>query len=145
KTLQTASRRIERLIRYGIAGAATTLVYTGLALLLHRPAILSEATLASAVAFLATPPLAFLLHKRISFPHPDRDGVYLLRFLVVAAAGFATTVLTMAMIDQAGWPFLSGLVIGWIVVPLVGFLVNAMWVFRVRHAAKIVKSPPHTQ
>ena len=51
---------------------------------------------------------------------------YCLKSSVVVVNG------SMKVSDLLGWPFWVGLMIGWVVMPIVNFTVNSLWVFRAK-------------
>ncbi len=126
------ARRYGRLGRYLLVGAGTTGFYTVLMIALHTSGWIKDPTLAAAAAFIATQPLAFYLHSRTTYGDVARARFQLTRFLIVAGVMFLVTAGTMKLVDMAGLPFWIGLAVGYVLGPLVTYVVNALWVFRTK-------------
>lgn len=133
--------RFERLIRYCLVGAGLALFYSLLTAALYETRIISDPTLAGGVAFIATQPLAFLAHSRITYPDVTSGPSHGIRFGVAALAGFFVAICSIKLVTFAHWPYWAGLVIGWFLVPMVNYLVNAAWVFRARTFFALRKTP----
>lgn len=125
-------QRFGRVSRYLIVGAGTTGFYTLLMIALHTSGLIKDPTLAAAAAFIATQPLAFYVHSRTTYADVARARFQLTRFLIVAGLMFLVTTATMKAVDLAGWPFWSGLAIGYVLGPIVTYAINAVWVFRTK-------------
>lgn len=120
-----------RLIRYGFVGAGLALVYTSLTIMLYRGAVLADPTIASAVAFILTQPVAFLAHRRVTYSDAVQDRAQWKRFGVNAVSGMTISVSAMKAVDLLGKPYWNALMICWVLVPVGNYLINAIWVFRV--------------
>jgi putative flippase GtrA len=125
--------RNSRLLRYLVVGSTVTGAYSILALLLRSLRL--DALVASGLAFLMIQPIAFLAHRRFTYPDARRHGWS--RFAFLVCTGFLLTLAIMRMTIDAGLPFWAGLVVGWIVIPAANYLVSALWVFRTRSLLQI--------
>lgn len=124
--------RFERLLRYGLVGAGVAAFYSLLLVILVEGRLIRDPTAASAAAFTLTQPLAFFAHRHITYPDAGASRTQWRRFAVLAACGFAATLVTMKTVDLLGWPFWIGLMIGWGLIPFVNFMISSIWVFRIR-------------
>ena len=133
---------LRRVTRYGIVGLAVSLVYS-LAVIacVHLWPRLGP-TLASAIAFIISLPIAYFAHKNISFFDSQRDAFQPLRFAVTTAASFVLAVGGMYWITEiAGRGFLLGIAWTWLIIPAVNFVVYMLWVFRTTQTARLGGSP----
>ena len=133
---------LRRVTRYGIVGLAVSLFYS-LAVIacVHLWPPLGP-TLASAIAFIITLPIAYFAHRNISFFDSKRDAFQPLRFAVTTAASFVLGVGGMYWITEiAGRDFLLGIAWNWLVIPAVNFVVYIVWVFRATQTAQPGGSP----
>jgi putative flippase GtrA len=124
--------RYGRLGRYLLVGAGTTGFYTVLMIALHTSGWIKDPTLAAGAAFIATQPLAFYVHSRTTYADVARARFQRTRFFLVAGVMFLLTTGTMKLVDLAGWPFWIGLFVGYVLGPLVTYIINAVWVFRTK-------------
>jgi putative flippase GtrA len=131
-TLLRLATRFERVIRYGFVGAGVTLFYTLLTVGLISGHVISDPTLACAFAFVITQPVSYLSHRLITYADVASDRSQWRRFGTIALAGFAVTTGTMKLDVVLGWPYWIALVIGWFLIPVVNYLINAVWVFRAK-------------
>jgi putative flippase GtrA len=134
---------LRRVTRYGGVGIAVSVFYS-LAVIacVHLWPSLGP-TLASAVAFIITLPVAYFAHRNISFFDSQRDAFEPLRFAVTTASSFVLAVGGMYWITEiAGRDFLLGIAWNWLVIPPVNFLVYLVWVFRAKQTARPAGSLP---
>ena len=133
---------LRRVTRYGGVGLAVSLFYS-LAVIacVHLWPPLGP-TLASAIAFIITLPIAYFAHRNISFFDSKRDAFQPLRFAVTTAASFVLAVGGMYWITEiAGRGFLLGIAWTWLIIPAVNFVVYMLWVFRTTQTARLGGSP----
>ncbi len=126
------AKRLERLLRYGVVGVGVAAIYSLIVVAIVEGHVILDPTLASAVAFALTQPVAFLAHRKITYPDAGAAGYHWKRFAVLSACGFALTLATMKIVDLLGWPFWIGLMIGWVVIPAMNFIISSIWVFRIK-------------
>jgi putative flippase GtrA len=122
---------VARVLRYGVVGLAISLLYS-LAVIacvqLLRPV---SPTMASAIAFIITVPLAYLAHRRISFSDRPYDAFQPLRFVLSTVSSFLVAVGGMYWITEiAGHGYLLGIAWNWLIIPMMNFLTYMFWVFR---------------
>lgn len=130
-------RRFERVIRYVLVGGGVTAFYTTMAVCIFKGGLVGDATVASTIAYVATQPVAFLIHKRLTFPDATHAGSQWPRYCVMALAGLAITAGSMKAISVLGLSFWLGLLIGWVCIPIANFFISAVWVFRPREILSI--------
>jgi putative flippase GtrA len=131
--LRFLDSRFGRLLRYGVVGVGLALLYSLLTVLFHESRFLPDPTEASMLAFLLTAPVSFFAHSRITYADADRDHTQWRRFGISLLSGFVISVGAMKSVDLLGKPYWIALVIGWFLVPAVNYVVNAIWVFRVKN------------
>ncbi len=125
----------ERVLRYGVAGAGTSIAYTSLVIfILHlRPRM--APTEAAVLAYLLAQPVGFLLHGTLTYPGTLKARIRLLhigfRFLLTNSAGFCLSTGGMALVTMV-WhgSYLWGLLLTWILIPAMNFVIYLAWVFR---------------
>ncbi len=125
-------RRFERVIRYVIVGGGVTLFYTLLTVGLLSGHVVDDPTLASAIASLVTLPISFLVHRAITYADVATERAQWTRFAIIAVSNFALNTGLMKVVDLLRWPYWIALIIGWVLIPLVNYTINALWVFRAK-------------
>ena len=125
--------RFERVIRYGVVGGGVTLFYTLLTVGLYKGHLIGDPTWASAVACIVSQPVSFLSHRMITYADVAPDATQWKRFGIIALSTFAISTGSMKLVDLLGWPFWIALVIGWVLVPVANYVINAIWVFRAKN------------
>lgn len=133
-------RRFERVLRYLAVGGAVTLFYTLLVAALVTGRIVSDAVSASVAASVVTLPISFLVHRRVTYADTAPAVGQWARFLVIAASNFAINVGLMKGAEIWRWPYWTALVLGWVVVPAVNYVINAVWVFRTKSLLSMQQS-----
>jgi putative flippase GtrA len=133
---------LRRATRYGGVGVAVSLFYSvAVIACVHLWPPLGP-TLASAIAFIISLPIAYFAHRNVSFFDSQRDAFEPLRFGVTAAASFVLAVGGMYWITEiAGRGFLLGIAWNWLAIPAVNFVVYIVWVFRATQTARPGGSP----
>lgn len=125
-------KRFERVIRYIAVGGGVTLFYSALTIGFIKGGIISDPTFASGTSFVLTQPLSFLAHRRFTYADAGEDMRQWQRFGVIALTGFAITIGVMQFVMLLKWPYQIGLIVGWVLIPIANFLINAFWVFRTK-------------
>lgn len=124
--------RYGRPIRFLLVGGAVTMVYSGLVAALLGLAVTTDRAGASLIASVVTIPLSFLVHRRITYrdaaPHADQWP----RFATTGLVNLFVNLAVMRGSQALHWPLWIGLMLGWVLVPAMNYLANAIWVFRVR-------------
>ena len=142
---QTLFLRFERLLRYLLAGLGITVFYSAFVTILVLGGIVDSPTLAAVIASLATAPVSYAIHSRITYPDVRHNRGGVLRFAVITIASFIVVTVSMKIVTEAGLPFWVGLMIGWFVVPVVTYLINTVWVFRAKSLFRVSRSDKHPQ
>jgi hypothetical protein len=129
---------VERVLRYGIAGVAVSLLYAVLVIALERGLPMLGPTCNAALAFLMVQPVGLLLHSVISYPETVRMRARLpkigLRFVVTNAAGFAISTGGMALVTgPLSASYLWGIAVAWALIPALNFVIYLVWVFQPAH------------
>jgi len=124
--------RFERVMRYCSVGAGLTLFYSLLTAGLYETRTIPDSTLAGAVAFVATQPFAFVAHSKITYSDVPSSRLHWIRFGAVAFISFFVATGSIKLTSFVHWPYWTGLIVGSFLVPVVNYLVNALWVFRAR-------------
>lgn len=124
-----------RLVRFGLIGAATTLLYAGLAWLfgrgLHWPA-----ALASAAAYGACATLSYWGHRKLTFRSREPHRVALPRFAATTAGGYAAALAVPVVLGAFGFGFELAILLTCLAIPLANFVVLDRLVFRRRRGAE---------
>lgn len=124
--------RFERVVRYIVVGGGVTIFYSFLTVVLVSGRLVDDPTAASALASVISLPLSFLVHRRFTYADAGSDRSLWQRFAIIAASNLAFTVASMKAVDLLHGPYWIGLVAGWVVIPLLNYTINAVWVFRTR-------------
>lgn len=124
-------RRLGELFRFGIVGALATLTHfmVLVALVEH---VYMQPTLANGAAFLCAVSVTYLGQSVWVFSgHGSINLVKLLRFSVSLAIGFAVNISIMALATEIlGLGYRIGFLIACLLVPMLSFIINKLWVFR---------------
>lgn len=135
-------QRYERVWRFLVVGGLMTLLYSGLTAGLILSRLVEDRILASLCASLATIPLSFLVHRRVTYRDTRYQRSQWLRFGLIALTNLAINMGVMKGSEALGWPFWSALAVGWVLVPGVNYLLNAIWVFQTRTLLSLDRSKP---
>jgi putative flippase GtrA len=121
---------VARLVRFAIVGVVVTFVHLAIALVLaigyDWP---SQA--ANLAGFVAAVSLSFLGHHRWTFRSPLAYSIAARRFFIVAALGYAASVVVIAILQSVvGLPRQLALLLAGLAVPAASYVVNKLYVFR---------------
>jgi putative flippase GtrA len=131
---------LHRVVRFGLAGLVSTLVYfmfiNALVLAAGTPPVA-----ASVCAYLLSLGISYLLQSRFTF-RVNADSVgQVARFVITSLAGLIVSWCVMAItIDVLSWPYFVGAAAICLLIPLVNFFVFRGWVFAMRKDAKALPS-----
>ena len=118
-----------KLVRFGLVGGGATLIYGALAVALQElfaPPVL----LGHAVAYMLAIPASYLGQRSFTFRYRGPERPAIARFLIAASVAFAISAAAVYAGEAwFGWPYLAGIAITMIVVPLVSFATMLLWVF----------------
>lgn len=122
-----------QLVRFGIAGVASTLIYAAVYLPLATWVFPGLAVAAVPFAFAVAVTCGFFMHSAWSFKgHGTRDGSgrQQLKFLIVQGVGLAlNAIFTWALADWMGYPDWAPLIPIVTITPIATFALNRQWVF----------------
>jgi putative flippase GtrA len=130
KAIATIFRRFERLIRFGLVGITVSILYSALTIVLIGTHWASSAVMASAMAFLATLPISFFAHSRVTYSDVERKEAHWKRFGLIALSSFIIATGAMQIAENLHWPYWTGLLAGWVLIPVTNYWINTVWVFR---------------
>lgn len=135
-------------MRYLVAGAGVTALYSLIVTCLIISELIKDPTFATVASSIIVAPVSFLAHRKITYPDVSHDPAHWKRFAALTIASFAIVTTSMKIVDLLHGPFWVGLVLGWIVVPLANFAINTIWVFRTRSILALSdtrRSDPNTE
>ena len=121
-----------RVLKYGAVGIVISVIYSLFVMLLVDRVGMASATLASALAFAAILPLAYVGHRHVTFCDAAHDPLASWRFAGTTTASFL--IATGGMYLATGVlarSYLLGIALTWMLIPTMNFLVYLIWVFRV--------------
>ncbi|WP_312034085.1 GtrA family protein [Actinoplanes sp. TBRC 11911] len=122
---------LARLIRYAISGGASALTHFGLGFVLAeglgvRPVV------ASTTGFVASIFVSYLLQHSWVFRSAARHSVAGGRFLTVTGIAFAmNTVILWTGTEALHAPFVAVQSVALVAIPIVNYVMNSRWTFRV--------------
>lgn len=124
-----ARRLILKLVRFGLVGGASTVLYAlltwqGVESLGLRP------TLAAALSYALLIPPNFIAHKYFTFGSEGNVGRESGKFVLVHALNLGLSVAGMAVIEWLGADYRIGIATSTVAVPVIVFLLMNSWVFR---------------
>jgi putative flippase GtrA len=122
-----------RAIRYIVVGGVLTLTYSAVTALLIVTGLCSNRTLASAIVSVGIIPLSYTAHRRWTYPDSNSPGATwpeFVRFLQVYVFTIVMNVGLMALSGEIGLPYWVALVAGWVLIPIMNFILNGLLVFR---------------
>jgi len=89
-----------------------------------------DPTVASVFASLITFPVAFVVHKAVTYVDVPFNRAQWIRFGVIALCNLMIAAGAMKAVDLLQMPYGIGLAIGWLLIPAINYTINAIWVFR---------------
>jgi len=125
------SGAVERILRYGCVGIATSLLYSILVIVCIHVFQTISPTIVSLLAFIFAIPFSYAAHRLVTFEDRPHDAFQPLRFVVSTAMSFLVAVGGMYWITEvAGKSYLFGVMWNWLVIPVMNFILYMYWVFR---------------
>lgn len=120
-----------QVLRFGLIGGISTLLYAVLTLLLSNPEGADlDATPASVTAYLAGAVFSYCGHRIVTFMSDGTVGFEVARFATATAAGLGlSTLLAATLADMAGLPVWIPVALTTILVPLLNFVLLRNYVF----------------
>jgi putative flippase GtrA len=125
--------KYERLIVFLVMGSGVTIFYSVMTAGLILSGLVQDNTVASLIATFFTIPMSFVVHKNTTYRDIQYDRSQMYRFGVNALVIAIAVNGSMKASDLLGWPFWLGLMISWVVIPILNFAVNSIFVFRTQH------------
>jgi len=127
--MPTVVRRFARFATVGVLATATHTLVFALAIEWAR----IEAVTANALAFGVAVLVGYALNRRWTFAAHGGEHARLWRYVVAALVGLALNSAVMyVVVHRVHWSPYAGLVVALLLVPLVSFALNQLWVFRPR-------------
>jgi len=117
----------DRLLRYGVSGAASAVTHVGAGFLLAQ-AFGVRPVVASSAGFVASVLVSYGLQRAWVFRSPTGHLTAGGRFLAVTAVAFA---LNAAILGLVAGPYLVVQGIALVAIPVVNYALNSRWTFRV--------------
>lgn len=123
------SERILQVVRFGISGLSSTVVYFVLTIALVQLAGLDPIT-ASVVGYAISLLFSYLLQSRFTFRVSSDTRAQILRFTVTSLFGFAVSYGSMRYFTgMLGLPYLVGAIVVCLVLPVANYVIFKRWVF----------------
>jgi putative flippase GtrA len=120
-----------RLLRYFLAGVTVSVGYTITVVGLVEWLGWRNPVAANAASFALWTPVSYLAHREFTFRFDGDYAGSAARFLITFLVKLLASVVVMiAVIDILHAHYLVGVLLNWIVVPLVSYVALDLWVFR---------------
>ncbi len=126
----TAKQLFWKLVRFGVVGGTSTVLFAGLTWLMVEKSGMHP-VLATVAAYLVLLAPNFLAHKYFTFGSNGEVARESGKFLVVHGLNIALSAGGMAVVSQAQLDYRWGILFSAIAVPIIVFVVMNFWVFRV--------------
>ena len=130
-----------RLIRYLVAGVAVSLGYSFTIVAPVDWATLLGPEAANVISLILWTIISYLVHREFTFRF---DGAYsgsVPRFIFVFVVKLLASVAVIAVITRYYQSsYLVGILLNWVVMPLISYVVMKVWVFKQTFSAKLVGS-----
>jgi putative flippase GtrA len=122
---------LAQVVRFGLIGGISTLIYAIVALLLSSAAGAGlDATPASVAAYLTGAVFSYCGHRVVTFMSDGTVAFEVARFAAATAAGLAlSTLLAAALTDLAGLPMWIPVLLASTIVPVLNFIIFRNYVF----------------
>ena len=124
--------RFERVGRFGAVGVAVSLVNTALTVAFLQGGLVADPAIAISIATLATMPVSFLVHRRITYADAPRCQRQWPRFVLLSLSSLACGAAAMKAAEAMHASYWVGLGFAWFAIPTANYLINAFYVVRVR-------------
>jgi putative flippase GtrA len=120
------------IVRYFFAGVAVSLGYTFTIIILVEQLRWCGPAWASAISFLLWTPVSYFAHREFTFRFDHRHRAAATKYFVsfLLRLGASALVVVVA-IDYLHLHYLVGVLMNWIVLPLINYFVLRFWVFAV--------------
>ena len=122
-----------RLLRYIVSGVAVSTGYTVTVLALVDLLHWLNPVAASTVSFIVWTPVSYAVHRDFTFRFRGHEWAAAAKFVVTFIARLlASAYVVYAATALFELHYLAGVLLNWIVLPLVNYLALSLWVFRTR-------------
>lgn len=115
-------------VRYFVAGVAISLGYTVTVVIVVEWNWLQPAV-ASATSFLLWTPVSYIVHRDFTFQFDAAHPAVALKFVVVFLLKFAASALVVAAAIVLDFHYIVGVLMNWLVLPLITYFALRLWVF----------------
>lgn len=122
------SAGIRKLVRFGIAGLAATVIYFLLFLAIDAATGMNP-TLSSVLAYCLALIFSYFAQSRFVFLVTNDTAAQTGRFIASSALGLTISVVALEVSQTAGWPNWVGSAIVCVSIPVLNFLMMNFWVF----------------
>ena len=120
-----------RLLRYIVSGVAVSTGYTVTVLALVDLLHWLDPVAASTVSFIVWTPVSYAVHRDFTFRFRGHEWTAAAKFIVTFVARLlASAYVVYVATAQFELHYLVGVLLNWIVLPLVNYLALSLWVFR---------------
>jgi putative flippase GtrA len=124
-----------------VAGVAVSLGYTVTVILLVWLGWLTP-PIASAVSFALWTPVSYYAHRDFTFRFEGANAAAIVKFTVAFVLKFiASAGVVYVAMEYFGAHYLFGVLMNWVIGPVINYLVLHFWVFRTRREPHLVDSP----
>ena len=125
--LTSSSRHL--VVRFGVTGVTTTLVYFVLTNAFVLSSMMPPA-LSSVCAYVISVAISYVMQSRFTFRVNGLSLDQVARFIVMSLAGLVVSWCAMALtVDVLQWPYLTGAIGTCVIIPVLNFFVLRGWVF----------------
>ena len=123
-----SSPLIKKITNFSIIGIFNTLIHTGVVIFLIEFGEFNP-PLANTIAFVIANIFSYWANGRWNFKSQPTARQYS-RFLLVSILGLACTILVSSIVETAGWHYLIGLCMVFIVLPTLTFTLHSRWTYK---------------
>ncbi len=125
--------KLKRLFSYGVVGVIVSGIYV-LCTIFFIEMFGFRPTIASVLSYISSFMFSFFANHHVVFKSKEKMSKTVMRFILVSAFVFVLTTLIMyLMVEVFKIPYLFGVVVVLLVIPLSNFSLNSYWTFRESH------------
>jgi putative flippase GtrA len=120
------------ILRYFLAGVAVSLGYTITVIVFVEWLKWFGPTWASTVSFLLWTPISYVAHREFTFRFDHQHRAALLKYAISYLLRLlASALVVVTAVDYLHLHYVVGVLMNWIVLPMIGYFVLKLWVFAV--------------
>jgi putative flippase GtrA len=139
---QTAFAELRRLVRFGVVGIVSLLVYSSLYTMLAETTHFSAVPI-SIIAYATAMVVSFVGHKYVTFGVIGNIRAQIFKFVALHCICLLMTVMiTHLVVDTLRWPYGVGILLVDIAIPLLSFLALKLVVFEDKSSAPLLPEAP---